>query len=224
MGADGPNETPFLGLLLAGSVEPPGPGHPAREWDAPAAKGLLEALVARIGDARLLYEPTTVRSGVEHPGRTAGVIAELPTGQRMELGRVGELDPGYLSTCDVRAERVAFAEIDLEGLARLVPASRRVDVLERVPGIERDISVAVDESRPAGEVEAVIRAAAGPLLHDVHLVDRYQGPQLERGRISLSYRLRFEPGSRPLAEQDLDRLMEGVVRALSDRLGGNLRA
>jgi Phenylalanyl-tRNA synthetase beta subunit len=58
----------------------------------------------------------------------------------------------------------------------------------------------------------------------VRLVDLYQGPQIEKGKVSLSYRLRFEPGSRPLAEQDLDRLMEGVVRALSDRLGAHLRA
>ena len=188
------------------------------------AKGLLEALVARIGDARLVYEPIAVRPGVEHPGRTAGVIAALPTGHRVELGRVGELDPRYLEACEVRADQVAFAEIDFDCLTHLVPASRRADVLERVPGIDRDISVAVDESQPAGGVEAVIRAAAGPLLQDVRLLDRYQGPQLEEGKLSLTYRLRFEPGSRPLGEQDLDRLMEGVVRALSDRLGASLRA
>ena len=105
VGADGPTETPYLGLLLAGSVEPPGPDQPDREWDTAGAKGLLEALMARISDARLVYEPITVRPGVEHPGRTAGVIAEPPTGQRMELGRVGELDPRYLAACEVRAGR-----------------------------------------------------------------------------------------------------------------------
>ncbi len=223
-GADGPTETPYLGLLLAGATEPPGPDQPHREWDTAGAKGLLEVLVARLTDARLIYEPITVRPGVEHPGRTAGVIAEMATGQRMELGRVGELDPRYLAACEVRAVRVAFAEIDLDGLARLVPPSRRADALERLPGIERDISVTVDESRPAGEVEAVIRAAAGPMLHDVRLVDRYQGLQVEKGRVSLSYRLRFEPGSSPLGEQDLDRLWDGVVGALSERLGARLRA
>jgi phenylalanyl-tRNA synthetase beta chain len=134
------------------------------------------------------------------------------------------LIPRYLAACEVRAGRVAFAEINLEGLERLVPSSRRVDVLPRLPGIERDISISVDESRPAGEVEAVIRVAAGPMLHDVRLVDRYQGPQIEKGRVSLSYRLRFEPGSTGLAEQDLDRLWEGVVGALSERLGARLRA
>jgi phenylalanyl-tRNA synthetase beta chain len=142
----------------------------------------------------------------------------------MELGRVGELDPRYRGAAEVRAAQVAFAEIDLGGLARLEPARRHVDVLERVPGVERDISVVVDASRPAAEVEAIIRAAAGPLLHEVRLVDRYHGPQLEKGKISLSYRLRFEPGSRPLGEQDLDRLLDGVVGALSERLGARLRA
>src|SRR5207247_11143318 len=130
-------------------------------------------------------------------------FGQLPTGQRLALGRVGELDPRYLAACEVRAAQVAFAEIDLDALARVVPASRRVDALERLPAIERDISFVIDEARSAGEAEAVIRATAGPLLHDLRLVDRYQGPQIEKGKVSLSWRLRFEPGSSPLPEADL---------------------
>ena len=42
------------------------------------AKGLVELIVARLGHARVRYERVEARPGVDHPGRTASIVADLP--------------------------------------------------------------------------------------------------------------------------------------------------
>ena len=223
-GPAGPEERPVVGILLGGAAHLPAWDEPARQWDVADAKGLLESVVARLGDARIHYENAAIRPGVDHPGRTAAILADPASGGRVELGRVGELDPRLLVAAGVRSERAIFAEIDLDGLEALASPTRHVGILPRQPAVERDIAVVVPESRPAGEVEAVIRAAGGPLLQEAWLFDRYQGPQLPADQVSLAYRLRFEPGERPLSDQDLDAQVAEIVKALSGRLGARLRA
>ncbi len=224
-GMDGrPEQRLELGILLAGDADPPSWAVPSRSADVSDVKGLVEWLVARLTDGAVRYEPAPIRLGVDHPGRTALVVAVLPSGHRMELGRVGELDPRYLAAVGARAERVAVATIDLDGLDRIRTREIRVGALERVPAAERDISVVVPTTRPAADVEATIRAAGGPLLRSVWLFDRYEGPPLAGDEVALGYRLRFEPGERAFEESDIEGVIGSVVESLRDRLGARLRA
>jgi phenylalanyl-tRNA synthetase beta chain len=76
-----------LGILLSGAAHPLTWDVPARPFDVADAKGLLEWLVERLTDARLSYEPAAVREGVDHPGRTALVVAQLPGSRSIEPTR-----------------------------------------------------------------------------------------------------------------------------------------
>ncbi len=219
-----PDQRRELGVLLAGAAEPLTWDRPSRAVDVADAKGMLEWLAERIAAVRIVWEPAPRLEELYHPGRSALAVAELASGHRVELGMVAELDPRYLSAREAQAERAVFARLDLDGLMRTLPEAQRVGTLERLPGLERDIAVVIDETRPAGEVESVIRGAAGPLLRSAVLFDRYEGPPLSRGEISLAYRLRFEPGDRALEEGDLERAVSRVVSALRDRFGARLRA
>lgn len=217
-----PDERRELAVLLSGQAHPVAWDTPARPFDVADAKGLFEWLVERLTDARLTYEPAPIREGVDHPGRTALIVAELPSGHRVALGRVGELHPRYLELSGARAQRVVVATLDLDGLEGLRSRQVRSGAIERVPGQERDMAVVVAESRPAGEVEAVIRTAGGSLLRAVRLFDRYSGPPLTEGDISLAYRLRFEATEGALDEHEIESSITRIVGALRD-LGARLR-
>lgn len=218
-----PDERHQLALLLVGAAAPPAPHRPRRNWDVADAKGLVEWLVERVAQGRVGFEPAIPLSLVEHPGRTALIAVGLPSGHRVELGRVGELDPRYLASYGARAERAIFASVDVDVLSRLAPTQRRVPMLERTPGADRDISVVIDASRPQNEVEALMHAAGGPYLRSVRLIDTYEGPPLADGESSLTYHLRFEPGARPLEESDPQTAVADIVAALRDRLGARIR-
>ncbi|MDL2334857.1 MAG: phenylalanine--tRNA ligase subunit beta, partial [Chloroflexota bacterium] len=186
-------------------------------------KGIVETIAARAHLDRVEYEATQVRDGVEHPGRTAAVVA-VTGDQRTPLGRVFEIDPRLLAAFEVKAERVAFALIQLEplrDLAARVPQVRRIDTL---PAVERDLAVVVSHDQAAADVERAIRGAAGQNLANLRLFDRYTGAPLAANEVSLAYRLRFQPELEPLTEQQIDEAMARVTQALAQEVGGKIRS
>jgi phenylalanyl-tRNA synthetase beta chain len=217
-------ERESLGLLLAGRERPVTHDRPQLPADVASAKGLLEQLASRLIGCRLAYQPVTPRAGVEHPGRTAAVVALGEDGDDTVLGRVGELHPRLLGAYGVRAEHVVFAEIDLEALEGLVPARLRVGPLEHLPGVERDIAMVVPADTPAGRVERLIREHGGVHLRAVSLFDQYRGAPLAADEKSLAYRLRFESVDDVLDEDAVQPAVERVVAVLSERLGARQRA
>ncbi|HVQ21753.1 MAG TPA: hypothetical protein VMT36_00650, partial [Candidatus Saccharimonadia bacterium] len=68
----------------------------------------------------------------------------------------------------------------------------------------------------------VIREAAGPLLVEVTLFDRYRGAPLVAGEVSLAYRLRLQ-AEQTLTDEAIESLVDDVVTALRDRCGARLR-
>jgi phenylalanyl-tRNA synthetase beta chain len=175
------------------------------------AKGVVEALVAA---ARI--EPPEFSPADEpflHPGRAAAVAD----------GFVGELHPLVAEAFGLEGV-VAVFELGLDGLRGRLPE----DVLYRdvisFPPLRQDIAVVVAEDVPAGRVVGVVRAAAGAELATVEVFDVYRGPQVGEGRKSLALHLVFQAADRTLTDVEADALRERVVAALSEQVGGELRA
>jgi len=212
----------WLGLLLCGNWHAPSWSTPAAEVAVEDAKGLIEALAARLNVGLIEYRPATPQPLIEHPGRIAAVYGGSPD-ELIELGRVGELDPRFLAAIDVRAERAVFAMLDAGRLLALADLLPRVDRLPRLPVAERDLAVVVGRDVAQLEVARVIRAEAGELLDGLALFDRYKGPPLKSDEVSLAYRLRFQPMSQAIAEGELEEIMRRIGAALDDRLGARVR-
>ena len=104
----------------------------------------------------------------------------------------------------------------------LVPA-RTFTGLPRHPEIERDLAVVLPETVPAGRVEAIIRAAAGPLLEAIDLFDVYTGAPIPPGHRNLAYRLRLRAADRTLVAEEAEEIMQQVRIALRTEAGAQLR-
>ncbi len=219
-----PVQRQVLGLLFAGRERPVTHDRAPVPVDVAMVKGLLEQLSIRLTRCRLVYEALTPREGVEHPGRTAAVVAVALDGDSTIVGRVGEVHPRLLEAYGARAEHVAFAEIDLDAFERLVPARLRVGRIEHLPGVERDIAIVVPAGTAAGAVEALIREHGGGHLRAVTLFDQYRGAPLGDDEKSLAYRLRFESAEDALDDDAVQPAVERVVAVLSERLGARQRA
>jgi phenylalanyl-tRNA synthetase beta chain len=127
---------------------------------------------------------------------------------------VGAVHPQQAEAWELRDETVV-AELDLDPLLQARPASR-FRALPRFPMVARDLSIACAASVSAGDLESRIRAAAGELLRDVWVVDRYEGPPLKPGTVSVTVTLQYQHPSRTLTGDEV----EASVRRVRDALRG----
>lgn len=127
---------------------------------------------------------------------------------------------GYLSHQD--GGRLAIAEINLEKLLRLVTEEKEYEPLSKFPSISRDISVLASREIRVNQIMELIEAAAFKYLDDVDLIDTYEDPKL-MGQESLTFRLVFLAENKTLTDKEIDDEMAKVTKALTEKLGVEIR-
>jgi phenylalanyl-tRNA synthetase beta chain len=81
------------------------------------------------------------------------------------------------------------------------------------------VALLIADTLPASAIRATIRAAAPPTLVDVEEFDRYQGPTIPEGRVSLAFHLTFRSADRTLVDAEVQQAMDAVVSALRRQHG-----
>src|SRR4249919_3276641 len=212
-----PIETQRIAAVACGPVA-------GEQWDAKAhtvdfhdLKGDLESLAAVCG-AHLAFRPSQAPHG--HPGRSADVYRLAADGET-RIGWIGQLHPRLQRALDLDQEVVAL-ELDLAPLlARNIPHAH---ALSKYPSVRRDLAFVVAESVFWGEATTTVEAAAGAILRDVMLFDRYAGAGVESGFKSLAMGLILQDESRTLTDRDVEQVVSEVVSALQQKHGAVMRA
>ena len=68
-----------------------------------------------------------------------------------------------------------------------------------------------------------MRQAAGAILKDIKLIDRYMGKQIPEGKVSLTYRLEYQSLQKTLEEKDISEVHSNILRILENKFGARLR-
>ncbi len=157
-----------------------------------------------------------------HPGRTAEVFVQSANGE-LSIGFAGELDP-QLAQENNLPRRVAVAEISLDRLYAAAPAVVQATDIGTMPAATQDLSLVVDAALPAGELLAVIKTGAGELLEHIVLVDDYRGENVEQGKKSLTFALRFRASDRTLTQVEASEARDSAVVLANSKFGATLRA
>ena len=209
-----PVESRRLALVLAGTRN----GSPLGFFDL---KGVVEALLARLG-LRLSVEAAGAEApAMLHPGKT-GIVRD---GTGASIGTIGALHPGVLETLDTQTE-IVVCELDLDRIIALRAERGPVQYrpVSRFPEVSRDLALVVAADVASGRVEDEIRTAAGSTLTSVRCFDVYQGKQIADGEKSLAYALTFQHDDRTLTEQEIEHAMKAVIDRVSSALGARVRA
>ncbi|MDX2177036.1 MAG: phenylalanine--tRNA ligase subunit beta [Candidatus Sumerlaeia bacterium] len=186
------------------------------EYDFFDAKGAAEAILARLGIARLVVERAADVPWL-HPGRAARFLVK---GQPVLL--FGELHPALAKELDLK-KRAYLMEIAVTAeLAALCTAPAFTEI-PRFPAAQRDLALLVDRAVPALELERTIRKAGKELLQSVTLFDMYEGKQVAEGKRSLAFSLVFRAPDRTLQDAEVASAMEAVRSLLEEKHGAALR-
>ena len=184
-----------------------GPGVPAG-WVQ--AIGAVEVAAQSLG---VVLERQAAEQPPWHPGRCAAVLVDGRV-----LGYAGEIHPEVCLAFGL-PPRTAAAEIDLDALVAAAPTSGEIRPISGYPVAKEDVALIVADEVPAAAVERALRAGAGPLLESLTLFDLYTGPQVDEGKKSLAYALRFRAPDRTLTEAEAATARDAAVAVAAEQTG-----
>jgi phenylalanyl-tRNA synthetase beta chain len=202
-------ETRSVAFVWTGESSPEHWSGGRRGIDFFDIKGVVERLCSGFG---LVAECRTARVRHFVPGRSAAVFVD-----GRDVGAVGQILPQIPAAGGLAAgDEIYGCELELDVLVESMRQQRtiRVAPLPRFPTVVRDLSIVIDEALPATEVRGTIRSAAPETLVSVAEFDRYTGPGVPEGRVSLSFRLTFRSPERTLTDDEVQRAVDTVVKAL----------
>jgi phenylalanyl-tRNA synthetase beta chain len=202
-----PEEPEFLQFAIA--------GNKARGLDEVPAdllelKGVVEALSA------YLRIPFLLEVGEVEPFLQDGAQFKILDRTGQVVGSAGRVQAQVLDRFDIEVP-VAVAEIRLSGLDLMQEPLVYQDIV-RYPAVKRDLSLLVPSQVAYGQIREVVAESGGALLESVELFDIYRGKGLPQGAGAYGIRLKFRSAKGNLKGKTVDRAIQTILEALSDRL------
>ncbi len=214
----GVKETALVSGLMSGQATPAFWTKTDEPLDYFHAKGVAEALVRQLTTVRLSYEPPT-NSRLIHPNR--GAVIKI--GHR-EVGLVGELHPHILNNVMETDESVVVFELNLEALKRFEKNNIRFKPPSKYPSVEVDVALLVDKSVTAQTITDTITGTVKGLLTRTDVFDVYEGSNIPEDKKSVAVRMTFVSTERTLLDGEVNEAKGLITKALSEKLGAQLRA
>ncbi|MDR2814195.1 MAG: phenylalanine--tRNA ligase subunit beta [Prevotellaceae bacterium] len=159
--------------------------------------------------------------------------AELPTdifsdGAAYKLAGKNFLSMGVVhkklrDMFDVKQE-VYFAEIRWQILLNFV-ARQKITYAElpKYPEVNRDLALLLDKNITFAQLREAAHKTEKRLLQSVGLFDVYEGDKLPDGKKSYALSFTLQDSERTLTDQDIERIMDNLVKAFEKDFGAQLR-
>ena len=170
-----------------------------------AARGALEAIHAAF---HLPLDIRRARRDELHPGKAA----------ETDAGWLGELHPTLLEGA------WGVFELDVDALMAPLPERILFEDVITYPANRQDIAVVVAEDVEAGAIVAAAHEAGGAELREARVFDVYRGGQIGDGLKSVAVHLVFQAPDRTLTDEDVAAARSGIVAALAEHFGAELRS
>ena len=158
-----------------------------------------------------------------HPGR----CAILKVGQDV-IATLGEVHPEVLDNYDIN-KKCYLAEVNITKVVKYSKQNKKYQEVPKFPAVERDIAIIVDESVEVGSIENSIVKKAKRLLkgkkglESITLFDIYRDEKLGENKKSVAYSLIFRDKEKSLSDDEINPVMEEIVKELETKFGASLR-
>ena len=179
-------------------------------------KGLAELTAESLN---LVFRYVSAKRSFLHPYQTAEILCGEKT-----VGYLGKLAYDTAKELSLRTD-VYLMEVDLKTLYELSEAAPApaFEPLPKFPEVKRDLALIMDRKYTAGEIADEI-VKINKHIRKAELFDVYEGVPIPFGKKSMAYTVTFRPEEEELTAEDVDRMVEKIMRVLEKNYGITMRA
>ncbi len=138
------------------------------------------------------------------------------------IGFIGLINKNILNKYRIE-QPVLVIELSLDDLFKYFREEKYYQPIPPYPAVFRDISLIVPEYIQSDVIENEIYEVAKDLLEEIELFDIYQGPPLKDNEKSIAYHLIFRSPERTLTEEEINMVMEKIIKRLKEKFGAIVR-
>ena len=205
-------EEKHLGALMTGEFYT-GIGN-SKNVDFYIIKGIAEEILDYIGFTnRYSFVVNKEKMPKElHPGQSALISVNNDT-----VGVIGKVHP------NICKDDVFVMEINLDKLLSKKVGKMKFKEISKFQSVNKDIAVVVDNVVTAQDIEMTIKKSGGNSLNTIKIFDVYTGQGIEENKKSIAVSLNFGKMNDTLTDEEINALMEKIIKDLEKKLGAKLR-
>ncbi len=199
----------YLGIILKGNTSLT-EGLQSRPYDFFDLKGLIEAIMSKLGIPETRYRLVYSTNKAFHPKASADIYM----GKDL-VGTFGQLHP------HVYSEKVFAAELDLGYLLDLRGTSTKFKALNPLALVRRDLSFKVNDEVSFAKLKKTILQTKDSLVKEVSLFDDFHDPKTDSHYLGLYVYIGKDDGT--LKDSEINDSMNKITSNVKTVLGLTLR-
>ena len=214
----GISQRDYIGGISFGSLYGNQWGMPKRSMDLFDIKADVEALI-KGGDFNVAVNYQEVEHHALLLGQAVSVIVD-----KNNAGLFGQLHPNISMKVGLPSPCYIF-ELDIKYLYELEEKQLVKTILpSKFPAIRRDLALVVDESIVVGELMEFILLNTSGYLINLELFDVFYGKMIDLGKKSLAIELTFQVTYRTLLDNEIQEIVDNLLKKLDMKFGVKLRS
>jgi len=189
--------------------------HKASSYDFYNLKGQVMDLISELRIEKIDFAIDEVAKGFA--ADYANIVSK-----KVVIGSIGAIEKKLLKEYEIEQE-VFIAVIDLKQLALIKTKEKKYSKLSQFPEVERDLAFLVNDETNAIEIQKLIAQTGQKLLSNVDVFDVYKGKNIELGKKSLAFNMKFTAEDRTLTTEEIDSEVTKIIQAIETKFSAQLR-
>ncbi len=218
----GYEEIDTLGIAIEGMVEEESWQNVKRNIDIPQIIQVTGDFLRSIGLGD--YHIVEANEAIFESG---GYTIFNGNGQKKDnaepIGNLGLIQKGIRERYDLPSA-VAYAELSIPALYGLFKrGSTDFQELSKYPLVKRDLSLVIKEEVGFAEVREIVEKRLGEYLRSLNCFSIFRGKPLDEGMKSYAISFQLERMDRTFKDQEIDNLMEGLIKDFENKINATIR-
>jgi phenylalanyl-tRNA synthetase beta chain len=193
-------------------------------WTSPAAAGnffqlksFVDLVLKRLGFNTDSLNRVTSQSGF----LSEGIDIIVNTKVMVSFGKVAK---SHASRFDIKQD-VFFADFNWDLVMKEIRKHvTRFVGIPKYPEVKRDLSMVLEKTVTFDQIRTAALKAERKLLKNIMLFDVYEGEKIEAGKKSYAVSFTLRDDEKTLTDQQIEKIMDTILRAIEKETGAQIRA